>query len=346
MKKRDLQLYLFAWLAYITLSMLGFPFLRASVMLFSLPLAMLGGWFYTYPGALVTTILIIPYQHLLLNFHTDDPAILREAMNPFGIGSLLAFSLGAALLRTIDQHYQKLNNELEHIVEERTNDLRSLTDYLINMDFLDRGITTSGLLDYPVKLLRSMKETSKLLYTSMEETEHLAANSAKVVYKYTQQCMEKLSEFLIETKYGSRPDTTLHENVEKMSERMIRLGLGKLNIALEGEWDHFDADVTHQLYSIISEAVVNAIRHANPMEITVTYQHDSQNITICVENDGGTFPTRLQEGMGLPLMRYRAMSIGGSLKILGGPGQRTRVICTIPHTATAEKSFPNGVARG
>jgi len=158
--------------------------------------------------------------------------------------------------------------------------------------------------------------------------------------------MEALSEFLIETKFGTRPDITLRENVEQMSAKMIRLGLGKLNIALGGEWDRFDAEVTHQLYSIISEAVVNAIRHANPMEIRITYRHDSQNITICVENDGETFPTRCQEGMGLPLMRYRAMSIGGSLKILGGPGQRTRVICTFPHTATAEKSFPNGVARG
>jgi len=346
MKNRNLQLYVLAWLAYITFSMLGFPFLRITVMLFSIPLAMLGGWFYSYKGALFTTVLIIPYQYLFLNFLSDDPEILKEALNPFGIVSLLAFSLGTALLQSNDRRYHQLNAELEQIVEERTSDLRRLADYLINLEYIDRGIITSGLLHNPVKLLASMHDTSSLLFTSLEKQEHPGAENAKVVHQHIHQCMDNLTEFLKESKSGSAPDDTLRENVEDLSEKMMQLGGGRLNISLEGQWDRLDADVTHQLFSIISEAVANAIRHASPAEIRITFRKTPHSTTICVENDGGPFPTRLQEGMGLPLMRYRAMSIGGNLKILGGQGQRTRVICTFPQTVTAEKSFPNGVARG
>jgi len=346
MKCRNLQLYLLAWLAYIVFSMLGFPYMRITVMLFSIPVCMLGGLFYSYKGALVTTALTIPYHYLCLNFHSDDPSILIEAINPFGLASLLAFSLGAALLQSNDKRYHQLNAELEQIVEERTSDLRRLADYLINLEYIDRGIITSGLLHNPVKLLASMHDTSSLLFTSLEKQEHPGVENAKVVHQHIHQCMDNLMEFLKESKSGTAPTDTLRENVENLSDRMMQLGGGRLNITLEGQWDRFDADVSHQLFSIISEAVANAIRHASPAEIRITSRKTPQSTTICVENDGGTFPARLQEGMGLPLMRYRAMSIGGSLKILGGPGQRTRVICTIPRTATAEKSFPNGVARG
>jgi len=339
MKNRNLQIYMLAWLVYFIFSMLGFPYMRITVMLFSIPLCMLGGWFYSYKGALVTTSLTIPYHYLLLNFHSDDPSILIEAINPFGIASLLVFSLGAALLKSNDQRYHKLNAELGHIVEKRTADLRTLADYLMNMQFIDRGIITSGLLDEPFKLLTRMDDISSLLYTSLEKQEHPSARNAKIAHQHIYHCMEKLLEFLREANADSTTNATLRENVEKISEKMIRLGGGKLNISMEGSWSPLYKNVTNQLTAIIGEAVANAIRHADPTEIRIAYQRNPQSTTICVENDGRTFPAHLKEGMGLPLMRHRAMSIGGILNIEGGPGQRTRVICRIPHPAAADKKL-------
>ena len=62
MKNHKLHLYLLAWLIYIGFSLLAFPFLRITVMLFSIPLSMAGGWLYRYKGALVTTAMSIPYH--------------------------------------------------------------------------------------------------------------------------------------------------------------------------------------------------------------------------------------------------------------------------------------------
>lgn len=114
-----------------------------------------------------------------------------------------------------------------------------------------------------------------------------------------------------------------------------------LNIAMDGGCGHLGKEISHQLYSIISEAVANAIRHAEATEILIQCRQTSPGATVCVENDGKTLPDRYQEGMGIPLMRHRAKSIGATLHLEGGAGQRTRLTCTVPLTAVAdEKAFP------
>lgn len=341
MSTRKLQLYLLAWGAYIAASMLGYPYLRITVMLFSIPFTMLGGWLYSYKGALITTALTIPYHYLLLNVHSDNPSVLIEAVNPFGIGSLIVFSLCTALFRTLKQRYQKLNNELELIVEERTTDLRQLSDHLIKMQDIDRSIITSGLLDNPLELLESMQDSSSHLCIYLEEKKHPERGNAEIVHNHIQQCIVKLAGLMNESEIVSDSGATLRENVDKLSAKMMNLRGGSLNIALEGKWNHLDQEVTLQLHNIIGEAMANAIRHAHASQITIGFECEPDRVIITIENDGKTFPSQPREGMGLPLMRHRAISIGGTLTIEGGPGQRTRVICTVPHTATAdEKAFP------
>ncbi len=346
MKNRSRQLYILAWLAYITFSMLAFPHLRITVMLFSIPLVMWGGWLYRYKGALATTALSIPYHYLLINFHSNDPSLITEAFNPFGIGSLMVFSLCTALLQTLKQRYKKLNDELEHIVAERTNDLRQLTDHLINIQYIDRSIISSGLLDNPFKLLESMQEVSELLYVYLKDQKHPEEYDAQLIRGHIQQCREQLAALINKSNPGIESTATLMENIQTLSERTMRLSGSDLNITIEGIWEVEDREIALQVHNIIGEAVTNAIRHAHASQITIGFKCEHGSTTIMVENNGDVFPSQLHEGMGLPLMRYRAMSIGGSLAIEGGADQKTRVICTVPHTApTDEKAFPSSGQR-
>ena len=346
MKNRELHFYILAWMAYITFSMLAFPFLRITVMLYSILLTMLGGWLYQYKGALVTTAATIPYHYLLMNVHSNDPSVIMESFNPFGIASLFLFSLCTAVLSSLRQRYNKLNTELEQIVSARTKDLQQLANHLLEMQFIDRSMITSGLLDNPRELLEDMQKNSSLLCTHLEQEGRPEEKNAKTVHKHIQQCIENLTDFISETADVGDPDATLLEQVGKLSEKMMCLGGGGLNITMDGRCDHLDNEATHQLYSIISEAVANAIRHAAATEIRIQCRQDPLSKTICVENDGQTLPEQYKEGMGLPLMRHRALSIGGSLRIEGGAGQRTRLTCTVPHAATAdEKAFPRSGQR-
>lgn len=346
MKHKTLLLYALAWGTYIIFSMMAFPFLRITVMLFSIPLTMLGGWLYRYKGALITTALTIPYHHLLLNAHSTAQSPVSEVLNPFGIGSQLIFSLCAAILISFKQRYHKLNNDLEQIVAERTNDLHQLADHLIKMEDIDRSIITSGLLDDPFKQLELMQETSKLLYDHLNDQGHPETKNAQVIRRYIEQCRNQLTELINEAGTGIKPTETLQKGIKELSDEMVRLARGKLKISLAGAWEMNDRMTALQVYNIVSEAVANAVRHAHAKEITLECQPGHVKSTIIVENDGDPFPSKPREGMGLPLMRYRARSIGGSLTIQGGKNQRTRVICTIPHGGTTtDKAFPQAVQR-
>lgn len=341
MKDRNGLLYVLAWGAYIIFSMMAFPFLRITVMLFSIPLAMLGGWLYGYKGALATTVLTILYHFLVLSVHARGPSLFIEGLNPFGIGSLLLFSLCTALLKTLKQRYLNLNDNLEQIVTERTDDLRQLADHLIEMEDIDRSIITSGLLDDPFKQLERLKETSKLLYDHLKDQGHPETNNAQLIRKHIEQCREQLTELINETGTRIEPSATLRENIQSISDKMLHLGGDRLNIAIEGEWKIPDRETALQVLNIINEAVANAVRHAHASKIKIECLSDHISSTVIVENDGAPFPPKLVEGMGLPLMRHRAGSIGGSLTIEGGINQRTRVICTIPLSGTTtEKAFP------
>jgi signal transduction histidine kinase len=146
---------------------------------------------------------------------------------------------------------------------------------------------------------------------------------------------------MIQSQPEIESNATLMESIQKLSDRMMQLGGGKLNITMQGKWEVQDRERCHQIYNIISEAVANALRHANASQINIDCKCGPAGMTITIENDGDAFPSHLHEGMGLPIMRHRAASIGGTFTIEGGTGQQTRVVCTIPHTAAADKkAFP------
>ena len=85
MSTKSLILYLTSWMAYLGFAFLAFPNLQITVMLYSIPLTMLGGWLYIYKGALLTTFATVPVHFILLNHYSDDPSVIFEAFNPFGI---------------------------------------------------------------------------------------------------------------------------------------------------------------------------------------------------------------------------------------------------------------------
>jgi PAS domain S-box-containing protein len=92
--------------------------------------------------------------------------------------------------------------------------------------------------------------------------------------------------------------------------------------------------VATQLYRIAQESINNAARHARASSIHVELnQLESGGLELRVSNDGRPFQHDQPEpggGMGLPIMRYRVQSIGGTLHFdTTPPGATTAVRCTV-----------------
>lgn len=109
------------------------------------------------------------------------------------------------------------------------------------------------------------------------------------------------------------------------------------------EWDVGDLGQTIepsparvlQIYRILQEACINAIRHGRPRRILIrSGPNPDGGIDVTVEDDGAGFDVSSPQkrGRGLSNMRKRAAAAGGTLDIDSAPG-RTRLTLRLPSPA-------------
>jgi signal transduction histidine kinase len=92
--------------------------------------------------------------------------------------------------------------------------------------------------------------------------------------------------------------------------------------------------VEHAVLRVTQEAVANAARHADPVQVTVRLHADGQRVELEIADDGRGFDVaaRLSEtgGLGLRTMDDRVAELGGLLAIDSAPGAGTRVRACFP----------------
>lgn len=88
------------------------------------------------------------------------------------------------------------------------------------------------------------------------------------------------------------------------------------------------------IFRVVQEAVNNALRHAVGAQVTVTVVRQEANIRVEICDDGKGFDASkaLNEsgGFGLNAMKERVALAGGSLEILSGAGEGTRIVSVLP----------------
>jgi signal transduction histidine kinase len=84
-------------------------------------------------------------------------------------------------------------------------------------------------------------------------------------------------------------------------------------------------------YRIVQEALTNVAKHAGPARVTVTVDHDGDDLRVEVADDGLAVPSA-SPGRGLLGMRERAASLGGTVSTGPAPGGGWVVRATLPLT--------------
>ena len=92
-----------------------------------------------------------------------------------------------------------------------------------------------------------------------------------------------------------------------------------------------DSRVATQLYRIAQEAVTNTLRHAEAKHITIRWRAARGITMLTVADDGVGIQSRVpsEDGIGLRIMRHRAISIGAAFSVGPGAGGGTIVKCTL-----------------
>jgi signal transduction histidine kinase len=86
------------------------------------------------------------------------------------------------------------------------------------------------------------------------------------------------------------------------------------------------------LYRVAQEAVNNALKHAAPHEVRIGLERQEARLVLEVDDDGEGLPEPLSvdRGIGLRVMRHRALLFGGTFEIGSSPAGGTRMVCIIP----------------
>jgi PAS domain S-box-containing protein len=98
-----------------------------------------------------------------------------------------------------------------------------------------------------------------------------------------------------------------------------------------------ESDVALNLYRIAQEAVSNSVKYAEASRIVINLSREGDSLRLSIADDGRGIPARSiarrhtrHRGMGLHIMRYRARTMGATLRIQDRQPHGAEVVCLLP----------------
>lgn len=118
-----------------------------------------------------------------------------------------------------------------------------------------------------------------------------------------------------------------------LRERAQRLSRGdgpRIEVAVDGGVAGLPAAVESATLRIATEALTNAVRHADAGTVRASISRTDDAVVVEVVDDGAGVPTDRPPGLGTDSMRQRAVELGGELEITTTDPCGTRVRATLP----------------
>ncbi|QOV62824.1 nitrate/nitrite two-component system sensor histidine kinase NarQ [Kosakonia pseudosacchari] len=228
----------------------------------------------------------------------------------------IATILGRGLyINQAQKHYQQLM-----LMEERATIARELHDSLAQM--------LSYLRIQLALLKRSVPEDNAPAHLIIDDFSRGLNNA-------WQQLRELLTTFRLSLQQSSLP-AALREALDVLQSQTS----AKLNLDCRLPTQALDAQQQMNVLQIVREAVINAIKHAQASEITVSCVTDPDGLHSVYIRDNGIGMKSTQEPAGhygLTIMRERAERLGGVLQIVSPPGCGTQVQFRFPLAVSAER---------
>lgn len=115
----------------------------------------------------------------------------------------------------------------------------------------------------------------------------------------------------------------LATDVQRLFKIQIQLQVGVI-------FSNLSTEAVRTLYQIVREAIYNAAKHCKGSLIIVSLRESEGELIAVVEDNGNGFGKDPQCGMGLELMKCRALSIGARLELSRGAKRGARIHCSLP----------------
>ncbi|MFB6712989.1 MULTISPECIES: sensor histidine kinase [unclassified Streptomyces] len=260
-----------------------------------------------------------------------------QAVNP---GTFIGPLLGAAVAVATVLGYEALFRE-----SERRREL--IEELMSTRAELAEAERTAGTLAERERLAREIHDTLaqglssiQLLLRAAERTLSADAPATAHVRRAREAAQENLAEARRFVRALSPPDLengSLAAALERLSSRTTGPGL-MVQFAVSGSPVELPTPYEVALLRTAQSALANTVRHAGARRAEITLSFMDTSVSLDVVDDGrgfapGSGPVATETdtgGFGLPAMRSRARSLGGTLSVESAPGQGTAVALTLP----------------
>lgn len=272
---------------------------------------------------------------------------LSDSIPPLGrdeIGTLAqSFDAMREELRKSLDKIQKWNEELEKMVQERTQELEEsqakrgeLLHKLISAHEEERKRIARELHD---ETSQSLAALTVALDTAAMSPHSEAEMEAKLSSMKTMAV--KLLDGVRQMIFDLRP--TVLDDLGLLSairwyakERLSPLGV-KVRVEMSGTERRLPSQIEIALFRVVQEAVTNIAKHAEAENVVLSVDFTDYGIIIEVEDDGKGFDAQALDrttdkgtGLGLLGMKERVALLEGNLSIDSEPGSGTRVKIEVP----------------
>jgi signal transduction histidine kinase len=185
-------------------------------------------------------------------------------------------------------------------------------------------------------LLQGFLGASMLLQGAVEQTptDSPTKPSLSRVLRLMQRAMEEGRVALQELRSSANAALGIEEALYGLWEELSP-GNAQFRILVEGQPKALEPAIQEQIYLLVREAVLNALRHSGASAIEVELEYSPRLLRVAVRDNGcGIDPQIIQSGRdshwGLLGMRERAECLGALLRIWSRPDAGTEVEISVP----------------
>lgn len=291
-------------------------------------------------SALATGIAVLA---VLMIGHTLKPAgTIIQGLRELQKGNN-AFRLPRFRAAEFDHIAYAVNDLAEDL--SRTNAARAaLTTRLLQVQEDERRALARDLHDEFGQSLTATVALAALIESSAPTGQEDIAEDARKIAAVQKSMMETLRSTLVRLRSQSIDEIGLEASLRQLVSdyNMQSASQTAFRLNVIGQMAAVPKQVAIDIYRIAQECLTNAVKHGTPTEVRLKVEylaHDSQAITLSVEDDGGGDARRIKRdgGHGLLGIGERISALGGKLSI-GNAASGIRIAAIIPIFGSNEAS--------
>ena len=235
---------------------------------------------------------------------------------------------------------------LEHRSEEAEQQMRELSQQLVNTQEEERKSLSRELHDHVAQVLTGLR-------MELGRVERIAAPFDARVGPAVAECKGLVDDMFNTVRglaLGLRPSMLDDFGLQAALEWHVRDFTGRfamnVDLKMDGDFDPLPDKHRTCVYRVVQEALTNCVRHAHAQNVKIGVHAHHGHLMVSVTDDGvGLNPVRRRDGLGLRGIDERVRELEGTMTISPEPGGGTTVAVRLPLPA-ATTEVPRARAAG